>query len=113
MADNKIGGLPVTEGGRLVGIITETDIFKTLLELLGARKGGVRVTVSVREGKGVLARITQALADLGANIISVATYHSADDNTPRIVFKLDEVEPDAVRRALGQLDLQITDFRTT
>ncbi|MGC8780709.1 MAG: CBS and ACT domain-containing protein [Anaerolineae bacterium] len=112
MADNKIGGLPVTEAGQLVGIITETDIFKTLLELLGARKGGVRVTVRVREAKGVLANITRALADLGANIISVATYRGADDNEPRIVFKLDEVAPDAVRQTLEWLGLTITDFRT-
>lgn len=112
MADNKIGGLPVTEAGKLVGIITETDIFKTLLELLGARQGGVRVTVSVREGKGVLANITRALADLGANIISVATYRGIGDNEPRIVFKLNEVEPDAVRQTLARLGLTITDFRT-
>ncbi len=112
MADNKIGGLPVTEAGKLVGIITETDIFKTLLELLGARQGGVRVTVSVREGKGVLANITRVLADLGANIISVATYRGIGDNEPRIVFKLNEVEPDAVRQTLIRLGLTITDFRT-
>ncbi len=112
MADNKIGGLPVTEAGQLVGIITETDIFKTLLELLGARQAGVRVTVSVREGKGVLAHITRALADLGANIISVATYRNAGDNEPRIVFKLNEVEPEAVRQTLERLGLAITDFRT-
>jgi acetoin utilization protein AcuB len=112
MADNKIGGLPVTEAGQLVGIITETDIFKTLLELLGARQAGVRVTVSVREGKGVLANITRALADLGANIISVATYRNAGDNEPRIVFKINEVEPEAVRQTLERLGLAITDFRT-
>src|SRR5512136_1057958 len=37
MVDRKIGGLPVVEDGALVGIITETDIFKLLTELLGAR----------------------------------------------------------------------------
>src|SRR5512146_96380 len=37
MADNKIGGLPVVDDGKLTGIITETDVFKLLIELLGAR----------------------------------------------------------------------------
>jgi acetoin utilization protein AcuB len=41
MADKKIGGLPVMDGKRLVGIITETDLFKVLLELMGARDKGV------------------------------------------------------------------------
>ena len=38
MADHKISGLPVMRGGKLVGIITETDLFKIFLELLGARE---------------------------------------------------------------------------
>ena len=44
MADSKIGGLPVVKDGNLVGIITETDIFKVFLELLGAREKGLRLT---------------------------------------------------------------------
>ncbi len=112
MADNKIGGLPVTEDGRLVGIITETDIFKILLELLGARAAGVRVTVATREGKGVLAQISRALADLGANIVSVATYAGLTAGEPHIVFKLTDVSPQAVRQTLEQLGLTIIDLRS-
>jgi acetoin utilization protein AcuB len=112
MADNKIGGLPVTDDGKLVGIITETDIFKILLELLGARTPGVRVIVAVRAAKGVLAQITRALADLGANIVSVATYGGLDAGDPRIMFKLSDVDPEAVRQALQKLGLAIIDLRS-
>ncbi|HEY3474839.1 MAG TPA: CBS domain-containing protein, partial [Anaerolineales bacterium] len=38
MADKKIGGLPVVSNGKVVGMITETDLFKILLELMGARQ---------------------------------------------------------------------------
>lgn len=112
MADNKIGGLPVMENDQLVGIITETDIFKILLELLGARTPGVRVTVVVKEAKGVLAQISRSLADLGANIVSVATYGGPDAGEPRIMFKLTDVDAAAVRQTLEKLGLKVTDFRT-
>lgn len=112
MADNKIGGLPVTDDGKLVGIITETDIFKILLELLGARTPGVRVIVAVREAKGVLAQITRALADLGANIVSVATYGGPNASEPRIMFKLSDVTPETARQALQKLGLAIIDLRS-
>jgi acetoin utilization protein AcuB len=113
MADNRIGGLPVTDDGKLVGIITETDIFKILLELLGARTPGVRVIVAVPEAKGVLAQITRALADLGANIVSVATYGGPNAGEPRIMFKLSDVAPAAVKRALAErLGLAIIDLRS-
>ena len=47
MADHKVGGLPVLRDGKVVGIITETDIFKVMLEMLGARQKAVRVSVIV------------------------------------------------------------------
>ncbi len=111
MADNKIGGLPVTEGDRLVGIITETDVFKILVELLGARAPGQRVTVRVTEGKGVLARITSALSDLGANIISVVTYAGATPAERLIMVKLSDAPSAAVRNALAGLGVEVVDFR--
>jgi CBS domain-containing protein len=36
--ENKIGGLPVVEGGKLVGIITETDLIRTLVEMLEGKR---------------------------------------------------------------------------
>ncbi|MCZ7551807.1 MAG: CBS domain-containing protein [Anaerolineales bacterium] len=47
MADHKIGGLPVTRGDEVVGMITETNLFKVFLELMGAREPGVRVTALI------------------------------------------------------------------
>jgi acetoin utilization protein AcuB len=111
MADNKIGGLPVTEGDKLVGIITETDVFKILVELLGARTPGQRITVRVTEGKGVLARLTHALAELGANITSVVTYAGATPAERLIMVKLSEADSSAVRGALAGLGVEVVDFR--
>ena len=65
MADNGIGGLPVLRGD-LVGIITETDIFRAFLEMLGGRDNGVRVSVQVPHKKGVLAKIAGEIASMGA-----------------------------------------------
>lgn len=112
MADNKIGGLPVTDDGQLVGIITETDIFKVLLELLGARAPGVRVTVAVQEAKGVLAQITRTLADAGANIISLATYGGSAAHESRLMFKLSDITPEAAQQTLRELGLTIIDLRS-
>ena len=47
MADHNFSGLPVMRGKELVGMITETSLFRIFLELLGARSAGIRVTVSM------------------------------------------------------------------
>jgi acetoin utilization protein AcuB len=111
MADNKIGGLPVSDGDTLVGIITETDVFKILVELLGARTPGQRVTIRVTEGKGVLARLTQSLSELGANIVSVVTYAGANASERLIMVKLSDADSAAVRAALAGLGVEVVDFR--
>jgi acetoin utilization protein AcuB len=117
MADNKIGGLPVVdEKGALVGIVTETDIFKALLTMLGARTPGLRVTLTVKDRKGTLAQLTDAIAGLGGNIISLATYAlpapaGAAGEDSLITVKVNEVEPDKLKRALADLDVRLVDFR--
>jgi acetoin utilization protein AcuB len=112
MADNKIGGLPVLDGDELVGIITETDIFKILLELMGGRTSGLRVTVSLPDRRGNLAKLTQALADRGANIISLVTYGGTTADDSLITIKINGVEETTVREALNQPGVQVVDLRS-
>jgi len=112
MADNKIGGLPVLDGDKLVGIITETDIFKILLELMGGRTSGLRVTVSLPDRRGNLAKLTQALADRGANIISLVTYGGTTADDSLITIKVNGVEEAAVREALSQPGVKVMDLRS-
>jgi acetoin utilization protein AcuB len=111
MADQKIGGVPVLDKDELVGIITETDIFKILIELLGARTPGLRITVNVPEEKGILAKLTQALADKGGNLLSLVTYAAATPGRTRITFKLVGVDEAAVREVTDQLDVTLVDCR--
>ncbi len=71
MEEYKIGGLPVLEGGRLVGIITITDVLKSFIEVMGLKEGGLRITFDTPDRPGALARAAQAVPP--ANIVSVAT----------------------------------------
>ncbi len=74
MCERKIGGLPVVEGGRVVGVITETDVFRIFTLLLGSREPGVGVTASVIDRSGLLADITRAIAGAGGSVRAIATY---------------------------------------
>lgn len=78
MADRKIGGLPVMQAGRLVGIITETDLFKAFLQMLGGRRSGVRLTVAVTGAKGTLARISNAIFTVGGDIVGLGLIETPD-----------------------------------
>jgi acetoin utilization protein AcuB len=110
MADNKIGGLPVVDGNRLVGIITETDLFKVFLELLGAREQGLRLTVEIPERKGEMARLTTAIAQAGGNIISLGTFLGDDPTTALVTVKVGDTSVDTLTAAMRALDFEILDI---
>lgn len=118
MADNKIGGLPVVRKDRsgpgsstIVGIITETDLFKVFLELLGAREKGLRLTLEIPERKGEMARITTEIARLGGNILALGTFLGDDPTTGVVTVKVEGVAADTLEAAMHDLDLNILDSR--
>jgi acetoin utilization protein AcuB len=71
MEEKKIGGLPVMEGAKLVGIITVTDVLRAFIEVLGLRLGGLRITVDIPDVPGALAQMARSVPP--ANIVSIAT----------------------------------------
>lgn len=111
MADNKIGGLPVMDGDKLAGIITETDIFKILVELLGARKAGLRLTCETIDQKGTVAQLTKAIADRGGNIVSLVIYAAAKPDYWRITTKVSGLDEAAARAAVSESGITLVDLR--
>jgi acetoin utilization protein AcuB len=111
MADKKIGGLPVMDGDKVVGMITETDLFKIFLELMGARDKGVRVTATIEDKPGELARVTRAIADAGGNFVSFGFFAGEDASTKVLTFKVDGIKKDEVRKVLGSSVKKFWDVR--
>jgi acetoin utilization protein AcuB len=111
MADRKIGGLPVMSGSELVGIITETDLFKVFLELLGARERAVRVAALVHNVPGELARVTKAVFEAGGNIVALGTFLGESTADREVLLKVDGVGPEALRAALEPNVKRILDLR--
>jgi acetoin utilization protein AcuB len=111
MADSKIGGLPVMRSGKVVGIITETDLFKIFLELMGARTKGIRVTAEISDEAGQLAKITKAIADAGGNFISFGQFSGDDPSSKVLTFKVAGLKKEEVKKALLKVVQKFWDVR--
>ena len=111
MADKKIGGLPVVSAGKVVGIITETDLFKILLELMGARQKATRVTVTVPDQPGELAKITRAIANNGGDFISFGIFSGPDAHSRVVTFKAQGIKKEKIREVLHDIVLKFWDIR--
>lgn len=111
MADNQIGSLPVMHDGRVAGIITETDIFKVFLELLGAREPGVRLTMKVPEGQGMLPLITGTISRLGGYVLALTAWAGEEPGTRVLTAKVSGVEREKLVSNIGELGIEYLDVR--
>lgn len=113
MSDKKIGGLPVMRGDELVGIITETNLFRIFLELLGAREKGVRLTVQTRNQPGSLEKLTDEILKLGGNIIALGTFMGDNVSNGTVVVKVSGVTKEALQTGVQPVVEAIDDIRET
>lgn len=113
MVVNKMDGLPVTRKGVLVGVITETDIFKSFLELLGAKRHGVRITVIIPGERGLMAKTTNAIFEVGGNIMGLGLMELRDSPTElwEITFKVQGVTKEKLIEGIKPFVKDVVDLR--
>jgi acetoin utilization protein AcuB len=111
VAEHQISCLPVLRGETLVGIITESDLFKVFLELLSAHEKGVRLTVYAPYFKGSLAQISAAITAQGGMILSLNTFQGSDVTNWGCHLKVADISKDDLIRAVKPLVVEIEDIR--
>ena len=112
MVSNKVGGLPVVDrDNKVIGLITETDIFRAFVELLGGGEKGLRLTLSVPSGSGTLAKLATAITELGGVILSVGSLDRETDGKREVIVKVRGVKRDEVIAAMERLGDHVLDAR--
>lgn len=100
MYKNKIGGMPVVSNmGAVVGVITETDIFKTFVDVMGLADGKTRITLEVTDKIGVVKDIAEIFGQAGVSIDSLITCKK-EDNKYEIVIRGDITNIDDIKAKL-------------
>jgi acetoin utilization protein AcuB len=85
MQENQISTLPVLDGDKLVGIITESDIFKAFIDVLGLNHPSMRVTLQVDDQIGVLKNVFEIVSAVGINVISTIVQRLPDQKVHLIL----------------------------
>lgn len=101
MRENKISTLAVVKANKLVGIITESDIFDAFIDLLGFRDAGSRITIQATDAPGVLADIAEIFRDLDSNITHIAAYRGSGGYSD-VVIRTNTINTDDLERRLAE-----------
>jgi acetoin utilization protein AcuB len=110
MREHKVGALPVVEKDKLVGIITETNIFDAFIDLLGVKEQGCRIDMEVEDVPGVLADVTQIIKKDGANISRVAVFR--EEGKTYIVIRLTTFYGETIIKTLEEHGYKITSYKS-
>jgi len=99
MVREKISALPVTEEGRLVGIVTETDVLELFVKAMGAAEPSSRLDVVLGDRPSALAEVVQAIEKAGASISSIMTL-TKSAGLKEAVIRVTTINPGPAVRAL-------------
>lgn len=101
MREHKISGLPVIdENEKLVGIITETDIFDAFIDILGVTRPHTRIDFYTSDRPGTIAGITGMIAEKGKNILNTFVYFDKKKNSYKMTIRIEELDCQDVVEAL-------------
>jgi acetoin utilization protein AcuB len=108
MVAHKIGSLPVVDEGKLIGIITETDIFKQFVEILGGQAQAMRLTVEVMDTPGEFAKVVNVIAALRGNLCSAILTPGVKPQTRSVTLWIQNIDRDTLARVIEVLpDVQL------
>ena len=98
-----LDALPVVDkDGQLIAIVTQNDVFRTLVSLMGLRAKGTRITLDVPDNLGVLADITGTVASMGISIASLSTNFAPGAANGLVILRLKTGEVDDVVKKLSE-----------
>lgn len=88
LIEHKIGCLPILQDGKLVGLLTETDLLNTFVKLTGADQPASHIEVKVPNKAGMLAEVSSIFHKRNVNISSVLVYPDSNDQYKILVFRV-------------------------
>ena len=103
MVAQQLGSLPVVEAGKVVGIITEADIFRQFAAVLGGGSDSLRLTIQVDDTPGQLAKLAGRISEVNGNITSIVAYAADRPERINITLRVEGVEREIVLGAISDI----------
>ncbi len=101
MLENTISGLPAVDGqGKVVGILTQSDVFRAFMHITGILQGGVQFALRLEDRPGLIKEVVDLLRSRGARFVSLLTsYATAKEGYRDIYIRVKNLSPEAVKAA--------------
>jgi acetoin utilization protein AcuB len=110
--DHKIGCLPVVEGNKLVGIITETDVLEIFVDIFGLEKQGTRLTIALEDKPGQLHGVLEIVKNLNINLISVVSPSFKVDGKRVVAVRIETHDYEGAVKEMKKKGFEVVSINT-
>ena len=106
MLEHRISGLPVVnDKGKVVGVITQGDIFKVLVSLTGIYRGGIQFAFNLEDRPGSIKEVGDMIRKHGGRMVSILTsYDMCDEGCRHVYIRIKEIPEDKLKALTDDLD---------
>ena len=104
--EHKISGMPVVVNDKLVGIITESDILRAFIDMMGILTGGSRLDVAVGDQPEAFNQVVEIIREQGGEIVNIGM--TAQQSSRRVyTFRLSTQKTTAIEKSLIKAGFQV------
>ncbi len=96
MRHKVISGLPVVDDGKLVGIVTETDIFDAFIDILGVKKPHSRIDVYIMDRPGTLVDLIGIISSKGISLLNTVVYYDEKKDKYKAILRVETLDCEAI-----------------
>jgi acetoin utilization protein AcuB len=102
---NKISGAPVVDSkGKLVGTITQTDLFRVLISLTGVAKGGIQFGLQIEDRPGSIKEVADIIRKFGGRMVSIlSSYDRVPEGYRKIYIRMHSIERHRLQNLIAEL----------
>ncbi|MBW2514199.1 MAG: CBS domain-containing protein [Deltaproteobacteria bacterium] len=94
LLNNKISGAPVVdENNSVVGVITQTDLFRVLISLTGVHAGGIQFAFKIKDYPGSIKELADIIREFGGQMVSILTsYDKVPEGFRKVYIRMRHID---------------------
>jgi acetoin utilization protein AcuB len=109
MLEHKVTGLPVVENGRLIGILSQGDVFRVLTSITGIYRGGTQFAFTLEDRPGSIKEVADVIRKHGGRMVSIlSSYDMCEEGTRNVFIRIADMAPDKLAPLQAELEREFT-----
>jgi acetoin utilization protein AcuB len=109
MLEHKVTGLPVVENGKLVGVLSQGDVFRVLTSITGIYRGGTQFAFSLADRPGSIKEVADVIRKHGGRLVSILTsYDMCEEGTRNVFLRVADMSDENLKVLQADLEREFT-----